>query len=132
MRDSRSHDEIVASLGPLARFRGQSGVGVVEAVQLTEENLGAVWEWADHTKPRWAGGQCVGLTFLPYGGRHDRVIAHFGDWVVRTRGGSFARFPADEFEARFTPTTDPLEPDPIPGPVPGEVTIRVTQNRSST
>lgn len=129
--DPRTHAEIVASLGPLAHYRGPEGVGVVEAVQLTAENVGAVWEWADHSKPLWRSGECVGLTFLPYEGRHDRVPCLFGHWVVRTRGGAFAAFSPTEFEARFEPTTDPLVPDPEPGPVPGEVTIHVT-DRSGT
>lgn len=103
--DLRSPAEIVASLD-LRTYQGPQDCGVVTAVQLTQDNIGAVWEWAD-SKPRYRGtpepgGQpvCVGLTLRPGG---DRVPAYFGDWVVQSRSGQFFRFPADEFATRFTP-----------------------------
>ncbi|HET9656564.1 MAG TPA: hypothetical protein VFP72_14500 [Kineosporiaceae bacterium] len=51
----------------------------VEAVQLTADNGGNVWEWAN-CKPFVQDGQCLGLTvFTPAG----RARATQGSWVVR-------------------------------------------------
>ena len=111
--DPRSHDEIVAGL-QLGRYRGPEGVGVVVAIQLSEENLAAVHEWVDHSKPRQVRGVWEGLTLLPCRYRADRVPVHFGGWIVRSRGGVFAGFSAAEFASRFTaaPADAPLGWDP--------------------
>lgn len=100
--DLRSSAEIVASLD-LRTYQGPKGRPVT-AVQLTEDNVGAVWEWAD-SKPRFGARRdgtsvCIGLTLRPDG---NRIPVHFGDWVVQSRSGAFFRFPADGFATRFTP-----------------------------
>lgn len=61
-------------------YRGPNGIGLVEAVQLAPEN--------DHLVALWAG-KVPQLTM--------------GGWVVKTRGGGFVAFRADQFAAWLQP-----------------------------
>lgn len=72
----------------------------VQAVQLTPENGGAVWEWAD-SKPYVEPdsiSRISGLTiFTPEG----RIKADFGDWVIRDAAGKFYPCKPDTFAATY-------------------------------
>ncbi len=76
----------------------------VEAVQLTEANHNAVFEWADskpYFSPRPAGITgplpITGLTIFTPTGRRK---ANFGDWVVRA-GGHWHTATTGELGPRF-------------------------------
>ncbi len=73
----------------------------VQAVQLTEANHNAVWEWAE-SKPFFdnapGGGLIItGLTIFTPGGRRK---ASYGDWVIR-RGSEWHTATTGELKARF-------------------------------
>lgn len=72
----------------------------VPAVQLTRENLTAVFEWAD-SKPFIEPDQsCSGLTVFEPTGRQK---ANFGDWIYRTPSGDFRTRDDAEFRSLFQP-----------------------------
>ena len=71
----------------------------IDAVQLTPENLNAVFEWAD-SKPFVENGGVTGLTVFEPTGRNK---ANWGDWIYRTPGGDFRTRPDGEFRELFTP-----------------------------
>jgi len=79
----------------------------IEAVQLTEDNLWDVFEWAD-SKPFFGPKDhpddkqhpITGLTvFEPSG----RTKANFGDWIYKTPAGDFRTSPDAEFRELFAP-----------------------------
>lgn len=81
----------------------------IEAVQLTEDNLWAVYEWAD-SKPFYGPKTdeslphpITGLTVFESTGRNK---AEFGDWIYRTPAGGFRTRPDGEFRFLFTPAEE--------------------------
>lgn len=80
----------------------------IDAVQLTEDNLWDVFEWAD-SKPFYGPAPdgwtdptppITGLTVFEPTGRYK---AEFGDWVYRAPGGVFRTSPDAEFRDLFKP-----------------------------
>jgi hypothetical protein len=78
----------------------------IPAVQLTEDNLWDVFEWAD-SKPFYgpkhdsdAQHPIMGLTVFEPSGRNK---ASWGDWIYRTPAGDFRTYPDAEFRERFEP-----------------------------
>lgn len=89
------------STSELQHFR--RGWFTIEAVQLTRENINAVFEWAD-SKPFIDPDQTVsGLTIFESTGRNK---ANFGDWIYKTPGGDFRAREDAEFRRLFLPTPD--------------------------
>jgi hypothetical protein len=92
----------------------RSAFGIVHAVQLTERNSAAVYEWA-YSGPIFAipeaaaqtaevtEPQVVGLTIFTAAGR---MRADFGDWVVLERTGRFFPYPPALFEELFHEVND--------------------------
>lgn len=81
------------------------GWSTIDAVQLTEENLWAVFEWADSKpfySPATAVGQPLPITGLTVFEPTGRNKAEFGDWIYRTPGGDFRTYPDAEFRELFT------------------------------
>jgi hypothetical protein len=75
----------------------------IDAVQLTPENLNAVFEWADSKPFHGPGGAITGLTVFEPTGRNK---AEFGDWVYLTPGGDFKTKPDAEFREYFQPAEE--------------------------
>ena len=73
---------------------------VIEAMQLTQENVGEVWAWAD-SKPFYGpGGALSGLSIFTLEGR---MKADFGDWIIKGVKGEFYPCKPDIFTATYEP-----------------------------
>ena len=60
----------------------------VEARQLTRENAGELFLWIEAGKQHiGVDGQVDGLSVFTPGGR---MVASFGDWIIRSADGSFS------------------------------------------
>lgn len=78
----------------------------IDAVQLTEDNLWAVFEWADskpYFGPKAEGDEQHPITGLTVWEPTGRNKATWGDWVYRTPGGDFRTKPDADFRAYFQP-----------------------------
>jgi hypothetical protein len=81
----------------------------IEAVQLTRENLSAVFEWADSKPffgPAPAEGEPMPVTGLTVFEPTGRRKANFGDWIYKTPGGSFRTRDDAAFRELFQPVEE--------------------------
>lgn len=81
----------------------------VPAVQLTEDNLWQVFEWADSKPfygPRQVEGDLLPITGLTVFEPSGRNKAEFGDWIYQTPAGDFRTRPDTEFRDLFTPAEE--------------------------
>lgn len=73
---------------------------VIEAMRLTPEDGGEVWEWANSKPTYGPDGQCTGLAIFTLEGR---MQADFGDWIIKGVQGEFYPCKPDIFEATYEP-----------------------------
>lgn len=81
----------------------------IKAVRLTEDNINAVWEWADSKhfySPQPAEGEPMPITGLTVFELTGRNKADFGDWIYQTPGGGFRTRPDAEFRELFEPASE--------------------------
>lgn len=77
---------------------------VIEARRLTSENGPELWEWAE-SKPHYdPQGQVDGLTIFT---KEGRMLADFGDWIIKGVQGEFCPCKPDIFEATYEPADGP-------------------------
>jgi hypothetical protein len=84
----------------------------IDAVQLTTNNLWAVYEWADSKpfygpKPDGWTDPTPPITGLTVCTPTGRVKAEFGDWVYLTPGGDFKTYDDAEFRKNFHRAEEP-------------------------
>jgi hypothetical protein len=80
----------------------------IEAMQFTEEDGAAVWEWADSKPMKNAFGEVIGLRIYTLEGD---MKAEFGDWIIRGVKGEFYPCKPDIFAATYEPVGAVEEPN---------------------